>query len=92
MRHAPRRAQKRDANEPEIVAALEQAGATVMKMNEIDLLVGYRKKDGTPFNALMEVKTLKGKVKEDQQKFIDTWQGAVWVVRTVEQALAILDL
>ena len=33
---------KRDENEPEIVEALEAAGAKVMRLDDIDLLVGFR--------------------------------------------------
>ena len=59
-------ARQRDANEPEIVAALVAAGATVSKQNEKgapDLLVGY---DGETF--LLEVKraTASGKPKRTQ--------------------------
>lgn len=48
------RARMRDANEPEIVKALEAAGATVTRLNEAgvpDLLVGYKGK-----TSLLEVK------------------------------------
>ena len=48
------RARMRDANEPEIVKALEAAGATVTRLNEAgvpDLLVGYQGK-----TKLLEVK------------------------------------
>ena len=49
---APKRAKKRDANEASIVKALESVGATVLRLDEIDLLVGY----GGTKNILMEVK------------------------------------
>ena len=90
-----RKAARRDSNEPEIVNALVKAGATVMKISDSgypDLVVGFRKKDGSLFNALMEIKTEKGVVRNDQQTFIDKWHGAVWIVRTVEQALEIINL
>lgn len=90
-----RKAARRDSNEPDIVSALVKAGATVMKLSDIgypDLLVGYKKPDGTPVNMLLEVKTAKGVITEDQQKFIDKWQGVVYVVRSAEQALEILNL
>lgn len=51
MSRYTRRARKRDANEPEIVRALQAIGATVERLDVIDLLVGYRGR-----NYLLEVK------------------------------------
>jgi hypothetical protein len=92
MGHIPRRKQKRDGNEAAIIEALVKAGASVMQISELDLVVGYRKKDGTLTNAVMEVKMPNKKPDEDQQKYIDNWKGAVYVVRSVEQALEIINL
>jgi hypothetical protein len=90
MGHIPRRGQKRDGNEPEIIKALVKAGASVMQISTLDLVVGYCCKDGTRANAVMEVKMPGKKPDEDQQKYIDSWRGAVYVVYTVEQALEII--
>jgi hypothetical protein len=93
MVHIPRRKQKRDGNEKEIIAALKKAGASVMQISELDLIVGYkRKSDGERANVIFEVKMPKEKPDKDQQEFIDSWQGAVYVVRSVEQALEIISL
>ena len=77
---------KRDANEPEIIAALESAGATVEQLptgkGVPDLLVGYEGK-----NYLIEVKTAKGHLNCKQFKWHCAWSGQVEVVYTPQQAL-----
>lgn len=81
-------ARKRDANEAEIVAALERVGATVAELDKpVDLVVGYR-----GVNFLLEVKNGNQppswqRMTEDQQRFFDTWQGRAAVVRNVDEAL-----
>jgi Holliday junction resolvase len=81
-----RRAARRDKNEKEIIEALRQAGASVTQISEKgapDLLVGFR---GQTY--LLETKTARGKLTEDQQHWVSTWQGhQAVVVRTVEAAL-----
>lgn len=81
---------KRDKNEPEIIEALTAAGASVVKLsihNVPDLLVGY----GSKKTFLLEVKYGKNKLKDGQREWIDNWQGSpVYIVRTVEEALALL--
>lgn len=89
-------AKNRDANEPEIVKALEGVGATVQRLSECglpDLLVGYR---GATF--LLEVKR-EGKnggrrhyggldergLNEQQQKWWAKWNGAQPVIVTNPQ-------
>lgn len=89
---------RRDANEPEIVAALRAAGATVKLLEPSsdglpDLLVGLRGK-----NYLIEVKnpaTRRGqqgtgsKTAQRQADFRARWNGRpVAVVETQDQALA----
>jgi hypothetical protein len=75
-----RRAAKRDASEPEIVATLEQCGFTVFRLHEpVDLLVGFR-----GVSHLVECKTGttgygKG-LNENQQAFSDAWRGSKVVV------------
>ena len=78
---------KRDANEKEIVHALESIGCQVHRLNQpIDLLVGYRGQ-----THLMEVKTAKGKLEKSQQEFFRTWNGqAPAIVHTAEEAIAIV--
>lgn len=81
---------QRDANEPEIVAALKAKGAIVWRINGKgvpDLLVGYKS-----VTILAEVKTAKGKFKPAQEVFFGTWSGGkACVIKTVEEALALLE-
>lgn len=73
---------KRDANEKEIVEALEKAGASVIRIDEIDLLVGFRKR-----NYLLEVKTEHGQLTRSQIKLRDEWPGQYSIVNSPVQAL-----
>ena len=86
---------RRDANEPEIVEALQRAGATVEPLptgsGVPDLLVGFR-----GLNLLLEVKLLpeKGKVyashaklNPKQELWHSTWKGQKCIVRTPQEAL-----
>ncbi len=78
---------RRDANEGEIVKALEKIGCKVHRLHKpVDLLVGYR-----GYNFLLEVKIEKGKLTKDQDKFIPDWLGQVAVIRTAEQAIDIVS-
>lgn len=80
---------RRDLNELEIVAALEQAGALVQRLSEtglFDLLVGYN-----GVLRLLEVKNPNAsnpRLRKQQETFIEKWQGyPLFVVYTVEEAL-----
>lgn len=87
-----RRAKRRDANEPEIVRALEAVGAYVKRMDQpVDLLVGFRSrwvwlevKDGA--------KTAGNRpLTEDQVEFLRDCSGyglPACVVTNVSEALA----
>lgn len=80
-----RRAAKRDINEPEIVKALRQRGATVQPLSAKgvpDLLVGY-----LGHNLLMEVKQPGKKLTADQIEWHDTYRGSAVIVYSVEGAL-----
>ena len=91
---------QRDSNEAEIINALEAVGATVEQMvtgsGVPDLLVGYK-----DINYLMEVKPLpvKGKVFASQVALNKKqviwhwyWKGQKAVVRTSEEALALIGI
>ena len=85
---------KRDANEPDIVAALRNHGANVLHIEmPADLLVGYKGR-----NYLMEVKAPKGRLRNSQVDFIADWvkpgtaRGQVAVVRSRAEALAVLEV
>lgn len=89
MRHAA----KRDANEPEIVRALELAGWTVIPISDtgvMDLLCIRR-----GVIRLLEVKGPKGKLTPAQEKTfarINAAGGTVHVVRTPAEALRAVAL
>ena len=76
---------KRDENEQEIVDALRAVGASVLLIDDIDLIVGFR-----GVNYLLEVKTATGKLNKKQEKFFRGWVGQVNIVRTVDQALGLI--
>lgn len=91
-----RRAAKRDSVEAEIIKALIAAGCSVQRLSAKgvpDLLVGSVISSHAPqgydvaINILMEVKTGKAKLTEDEQTWHDNWRGQVCVVRSVEDAL-----
>ena len=82
LRHNP----KRDANEPEIVAALEAIGCDVHRLNKpVDLVVGYRGR-----TVLLEVKMPGGTLTSDQEKFFSLYRGEAYVVRTPERAIEVM--
>ena len=87
-----RRAANVDRNQPEIVAALRAAGATVEHLHAVgggcpDLLVGYR-----GANYLLEVKdgqkVASGRtLTREQVVWHATWRGQKVIVEDIEQAL-----
>lgn len=92
-----RRAAKIDANQPEIVRALRQAGASVRSTAALgkgfpDICVGWRGE-----NFLMEVKDggkqpSKRKLTPDEERFAEVWKGQVVVVETVKDALRVIGV
>lgn len=65
-----------DANQPEIVAVLKAHGFSVFHAHQLgkgfpDLVTGRHKK-----TWLVEVKTEKGALTDDQKKFQELWRGA----------------
>lgn len=80
---------KRDANEPEIVQGLKALGASVCVISAKgvpDLLVGWR-----GHNLLFEAKSAAGKLTEHQIKWHAEWQGTVHIVRTLDDAITVLN-
>lgn len=87
------RAAKVDANQKEIVEALRSIGATVQHLHAVaqgcpDLLVGRQ-----GVNYLLEVKDgnkppSSRKLTPDQVNWHSLWQGAVVVVKSVDEAIA----
>lgn len=86
-------ARARDANEPEIIEALEAVGCVVTRMaakGVPDLLVGFRGK-----TKLLEVKRADKKIKltDDQVKWFDAWKGEQpIIVQTIADALRAIGL
>lgn len=80
---------RRDANEAQIVLALQQAGCDVHYMVNApwDITVGRGSQ-----SFLLELKTRSGKVKESQEKFLAHWRGHYAICRTAEQALRAVGL
>jgi Holliday junction resolvase len=83
-----------DTNHKEIVAALRQAGATVVSLAAMkhgcpDLLVGYAGE-----TVLMEIKRdAKAKFTPDQLDFLGKWRGgAISRVDSVEAAIRALGI
>lgn len=90
-------AKRVDANQPEIVQALRQAGCSVQVLSMVgkgcpDLLVG---KHG--LNYLLEIKDgsktpSQRKLTSDEQAWHSTWDGLVFVVNSIEDAYQVLGL
>ena len=89
------RARKIDANQPEIVAALRAAGASVLFLHTVgngcpDILAGYRGQ-----NVLIEIKDHRKPrsrrvLTPDEAEFHRTWSGQVGVAETVDDALMMI--
>lgn len=90
-----RRAARVDANQQEIVQALRMVGATVQHLHTLgrgvpDLLVA---RHGGMW--LMELKDgnappSKRKLTADEIRWINEWEGPVYVVESVDEAIAIV--
>ena len=87
-----RRAAKVDANQPQIVAALRDVGASVQPLHSVgkgcpDLAVGFRGQ-----NHFLEVKDgslspSRRQLTPDQQVWHRDWRGNVVTVNSVDEAL-----
>lgn len=85
---------KKDANQNEIVDALEKAGCSVVDASAIgggfpDLIIGRHK-----ITYLIEVKNPKtrGKLNKLQEKFFDSWTGQIDIAYTIEDAFRIVGV
>jgi len=82
---------KRDANHHEIASALRSHGATVLTLDATrskghpDVLIGFR-----GFNILAEIKMPGANLLPQQEEWHKEWKGKVYVIRTVEEAIALL--
>lgn len=84
-----RRAAKTDANHTELVAAFRSLGYSVLSLARLgsgvpDALVARNGR-----SALVEFKSLKGKLNRDQLDFVTQWHGVIEVARSVDDVLAI---
>lgn len=89
-------AAKIDANQPEIVKALRKIGCTVEILSAVgkgcpDIIVGFRN-----VNVFMEIKDgakpkSARKLTPDQVKWHEQWQGAVYVVESVDEAISVIN-
>ena len=92
-----RRIGRVDDNQPEIVAALRRAGASVAMMHMIghglpDILVGFR-----GVNYVFEIKDASKplscrKLTDEEREWHLMWRGQVAVIETAEQAMQIMGL
>ena len=87
-----RRAPRRDANEREIIDALEAIGASVVQGGPLDLIVGYRGR-----NYILEVKDgskppSARKLTPQEDVFIACWEGRADVVESTKEAYAVLGV
>lgn len=87
-----RRIARTDANQPDIVAGLRAAGASVEPLHFAgrgvpDLLVGR-----AGCNYLIEVKTADGILTPDQVSWHAAWAGQVAVCHTIAEALIAVGL
>lgn len=90
-----RRAARIDANQPEIVAALRDVGASVALTHQLgggypDLTVGYR---GVSY--LIEIKDgnqppSKQQLTKAEERFHQSWGGQVAIVTSAEEALRVI--
>ena len=81
---------KRDANEPEIIKALEDYGCTVCQLSSSDALGIPDLLVSTPSGmlVLIEVKMPKKKLRASQQKFFDKFcNSPVAMVESAEDAI-----
>jgi hypothetical protein len=90
MRHAARR----DGNDAIITEALRKAGFTVTNFGKAgqgipDKLITRLLPDGMPWVCWVEIKMPKGKLREAQEAFRDTFEprGEYYVARDPEQAV-----
>lgn len=89
--HGPKYGKKVDANQKEIVQALEAIGCDVLEIGwPLDLLVGYRLR-----NVLIEIKDSEKPESEReltdwQKEFFMEWRGQRAKAETVDQAIKIV--
>jgi len=91
-----RYAAKVDANQAEIVEAVRKIGVSVLLLHTVgkgcpDNLWGIDIDSEFSVNILVEIKTEKGKLTPDEEIFFDTWRGQVCIIRSVEEAVELVN-
>jgi len=72
-----------DTNEGDLVRAFEHLGCRLHKIHRpLDYLVAVPTTRHGWVTVVVEFKDLKTKVRPGQQRFMDTWPGLSWLVRT----------
>lgn len=91
------RSARADSNQPEIVAALRKAGATVQHLHTVgkgcpDILIGINGlnllaeiKDGTKVKSARKLTPL-------ETEWHETWRGQIAIIETVDDALQIIGV
>jgi hypothetical protein len=92
-----RRAARVDRNQPEIVQALRQVGASVQHLHHVgkgcpDILVGFQ-----GLNYLMEIKDgdkppSRRRLTDDEAEWFAQWNGYAAIVENVDDALRVIGL
>lgn len=81
-----------DENQAELVGLLRRLGASVLVLSSVgkgcpDILIGLKGN-----NYLLEIKSnMKSKLTEHEQKFFDTWNGQVAIVRSDTDVIDFLN-
>ena len=80
-----------DKNHKEIVECFRKIGCSVLSLAAVgkgcpDLLISYQKQC-----YLVEVKDTGGTLRESQKEFMRTWGSPVYVVRSKEECVSLLN-
>jgi len=80
-------ARRKDSNHNDIAAAAGVFGFITLDTSRFgddfpDMLVAFEIRQDVWRNDLWEIKTAKGKLREGQSKFFETWPGPKAVIRT----------
>tara|TARA_R110000803_G_scaffold4054_8_gene13905 strand:- start:1896 stop:2195 length:300 start_codon:yes stop_codon:yes gene_type:complete len=90
----PRRAKRRDANEPAIIDALKSiSGLTIITTDAVDLIIGYKGR-----NYLIELKAessiskktgevLESKIRPSQKTLRKEWSGQYLITASLDEIL-----
>ena len=79
-----------DLNQSEIVSGLREIGCSVLVLSN----VGHGCPDICVSRAgstmMMEIKSAKGKLTPDEEKFISCWRGRYAIVRSLDEAIEVV--